>query len=179
MRMMLPQTGCWGRGQCILSFEIANFRKFLSTRDAAHCPHCRREGRPLGSQALAAFAILPLRGVLYTLSDNPYWLVGAQLLDCVCAGLFGALTPLLLADLMRGTGRYNLSQGAVGTVQGVGASLSNVVAGMIVTVAGYDTAYLVLAATAFVAFAVFFLAMPETREPLTSAEFAGPCQGAE
>ncbi|WP_028747956.1 MFS transporter [Rhizobium mesoamericanum] len=127
---------------------------------------------------LAAFAILPLRGVLYTLSDNPYWLVGVQLLDGVGAGLFGALTPLLLADLMKGTGRYNLSQGAVGTVQGVGASLSNVVAGMVVTLAGYDVAYLVLAATAFVAFAVFLLAMPETRGPLTSTEPAGFCQGA-
>ena len=26
---------------------------------------------------LAGFAILPIRGALYTLSDNPYWLVGA------------------------------------------------------------------------------------------------------
>src|ERR1700683_1107172 len=30
---------------------------------------------------LAGFVILPIRGALYTLSDNPVWLVGVQLLD--------------------------------------------------------------------------------------------------
>ncbi|MEF0943534.1 MFS transporter [Rhizobium sp. BR 362] len=111
---------------------------------------------------LAAFAILPLRGALYTFSDNPYWLIAVQALDGVGAGLFGALTPLVLADLMNGTGRYNLSQGAIATVQGVGASLSNVVAGTIVTAAGYHMTYLALAAIAAIAFGVFFLFMPET-----------------
>jgi len=53
---------------------------------------------------LAGFAILPLRAVLYTLSDNSFWLIGVQLLDGVGAGIFGALTPLLVADIMRGTG---------------------------------------------------------------------------
>ena len=42
-------------------------------------------------------------------------------------GIYGTLLPLILADVMRGTGRYNVSQGIVGTVQGVGGSLSNVV----------------------------------------------------
>jgi MFS family permease len=45
---------------------------------------------------LAGFLILPLRGVLYTFSDNPGWLVGVQLLDGVGAGLYGALFPSLL-----------------------------------------------------------------------------------
>jgi MFS family permease len=42
---------------------------------------------------LAGFAILPIRAVLYTLSDNSFWLIGVQLLDGVGAGIFGALTP--------------------------------------------------------------------------------------
>ena len=49
--------------------------------------------------------------------DNP-------VLDGVGAGIFGALTRLVIADIMRGTGRYNLAQGAVATAQGIGASLS-------------------------------------------------------
>ena len=61
---------------------------------------------------LAGFAILPIRAVLYTLSDNSFWLIGVQLLDGVGAGIFGALAPLVTADIMRGTGRYNLAQGA-------------------------------------------------------------------
>jgi MFS family permease len=52
---------------------------------------------------LAGFAILPIRAVLYPLSDNSFWLVGVQLLDGVGAGIFGALTPLVIADIMRGT----------------------------------------------------------------------------
>jgi len=111
---------------------------------------------------LAAFAILPIRGALYTLSDNAFWLVGVQLLDGIGAGIFGALTPLILADLMRGTGRYNVSQGVVATAQDIGASLSNTVAGLIVVKAGYSAAFLTLAGVALVALTVFLLGMPET-----------------
>jgi MFS family permease len=73
---------------------------------------------------LAGFAILPIRAVLYTFSDNSFWLIGVQVLDGVGAGIFGALAPLVIADIMRGTGRYNLALGAIATVQGIGASLS-------------------------------------------------------
>jgi hypothetical protein len=50
---------------------------------------------------LAGFAILPIRAVLYTFSDNSFWLIGVQLLDGGGAGIFGALTPLVTADIMR------------------------------------------------------------------------------
>jgi MFS family permease len=69
---------------------------------------------------LIGFGILPIRAVLYTFSDNTAWLIGVQLLDGIGAGIFGAITPLVLADLMRGTGRYNIAQGAVATMQGNG-----------------------------------------------------------
>jgi MFS family permease len=117
---------------------------------------------------LAAFAILPIRGVLYTFSDDREWLVAVQLLDGVGAGIFGALAPLVVADLMRGTGRYNVSLGAVATVQGIGASVSNTVAGMIVVHAGYNMAFVSLAAVAAAAFATFLFAMPETAAPRTA-----------
>jgi MFS family permease len=124
---------------------------------------------------LAAFAILPLRGVLYTLADDPSWLVAVQLLDGVGAGIFGALTPLVLADLTRGTGRYNVTQGAVATAQGIGASLSSTVAGLIVVRAGYSSAFLSLAAVALVTLIIFLLAMPETAKIETrSAPEASP-----
>jgi MFS family permease len=116
---------------------------------------------------LAGFAILPIRAVLYTLSDNSFWLIGVQVLDGVGAGIFGALTPLVIADIMRGTGRYNLAQGAVATVQGIGASLSGLAAGVIVDQIGYSAAFLASGAAAVVALAVFALRMPETAEPYT------------
>ncbi len=113
---------------------------------------------------LAGFAILPIRAVLYTLSDNSLWLIGVQILDGVGAGIFGALAPLVIADIMRGTGRYNLAQGAIATVQGIGASLSGLAAGEIVDHFGYSAAFLTLGAAALVAVIVFFLQMPETAE---------------
>jgi MFS family permease len=113
---------------------------------------------------LAGFAILPVRAVLYILSDNSFWLVGVQLLDGVGAGIFGALTPLVVADIMRGTGRYNLALGAIATMVGIGASLSGLAAGEIVDNLGYSAAFLILAAAAAIALIVFAIGMPETAD---------------
>jgi MFS family permease len=68
----------------------------------------------------------------------------------------------VIADIMRGTGRYNLALGAIATVQGIGASLSGLAAGEIVDHCGYSAAFLTLGAAALVAVIVFFLQMPET-----------------
>ena len=113
---------------------------------------------------LAGFAILPIRAVLYTFSDNSIWLIGVQILDGVGAGIFGALTPLVIADIMRGTGRYNLAQGAIATMVGIGASLSGIAAGEVGDHFGYAIAFLALGAAALVATTVFAVAMPETAE---------------
>jgi MFS family permease len=112
---------------------------------------------------LAAFGVLAIRGVLYTLSDNPFYLVGVQLLDGIGAGIYGALFPVIVADLTRGTGRFNVSQGAVATAQSLGAALSATLAGVIIVSAGYSTAFLALAAIAAAGFALYLFAMPETR----------------
>jgi len=111
---------------------------------------------------LVGFAVLPVRAVLYTLSDNSAWLIGVQVLDGVGAGIFGALTPLVIADIMRGTGRYNLAFGAITTAQGIGASLSGLFAGVIVDHFGYGVTFLSLGAAAAVALVVFAVGLPET-----------------
>ena len=110
-----------------------------------------------------ALAVLALRGALYPLSDNPYWLVGVQTLDGVGAGIFGALFPLVVADLTRGTGHFNVSQGAIATAAGIGGALSTAVAGLIVVSAGYSAAFLVLAGIAGLGLVIFLTMMPETR----------------
>jgi MFS family permease len=109
-----------------------------------------------------ALAVLALRGALYPLSENPYWLVSVQLLDGVGAGIFGALFPLIVADLTRGTGHFNVSQGAIATAAGLGGALSAAVAGFIVVGAGYSAAFLFLAAIAALGFIGFCALMPET-----------------
>jgi MFS family permease len=112
---------------------------------------------------ILALTILTIRGCLYPFSDNPYWLVSVQLLDGVGAGIYGAIFPVIVADLMRGTGRFNVAQGAVITAQGIGAAMSNVLAGIIVVYAGYSAAFLTLAVVAAVGLAVYIFSMPETQ----------------
>ncbi|MGY3498009.1 MFS transporter [Bradyrhizobium sp. USDA 4502] len=119
---------------------------------------------------LAGFVVLPLRGVLYTLTQNAYALVSIQILDGIGAGIFGALFYIVVADLTKGTGRYNLAQGATAAAWGLGAALSNSVAGVIVDLAGYNAAFLFLAAVALAAVILFWIAVPETGERGKSIE---------
>jgi MFS family permease len=111
---------------------------------------------------LIGFAFLTARGFLYTLSDHPYWLVGVQVLDGVGAGIFGAVFPLVVQDLTHGTGHFNVSLGALSSVWGLGAAVSNILAGSIVVVAGYRAAFTSLGIIAAAGLVLYAAAMPET-----------------
>jgi predicted MFS family arabinose efflux permease len=111
---------------------------------------------------LVAFAVLPLRGLLYTLTQNPYALVSIQILDGIGAGIFAPLFLIVTADLTKGTGRHNIVQGGASAAWGPGAALSNAVAGFMVDTAGYNIAFLFLATVALTAFMLFWIAVPET-----------------
>jgi predicted MFS family arabinose efflux permease len=112
---------------------------------------------------LIAFGVLPIRGVLYTLTSNTALLVAIQIMDGVGAGIFGVVSVLVIADLTRGTGRFNLTLGAITTAVGIGAALSQVVAGSIVHHVGFRAGFLFLVGVASAAFAILYLFMPETR----------------
>ena len=111
---------------------------------------------------LAGFLVLAVRGVLYTLSDHAFWLIGVQALDGIGAGIFGALFPVVVNDLTKGTGRFNVRQGAITTALSIGAALSTSVAGTIVVKASYSAAFLTLGAIAAAGLALYWIAMPET-----------------
>jgi len=104
-----------------------------------------------------------------------------QALDGIGAGIFGALFPLVVADLTRGTGRFNVSQGAISTAQGIGAAISMTFAGVIQVKFGYSAGFLGLGAIAALAFLLFWLAMPETgtADGGGSQTFSGPMIGHE
>jgi MFS family permease len=122
---------------------------------------------------LIGFISLPIRGVLFTLIDQPSFVIAVQILDGVGAALFGVLSVLVVADLTKGTGHFNLTQGAIATATGVGASVSLVLAGLIVKYAGYQAAFLSLAGVATVALLIFWTLMPETKEFATARREAG------
>jgi predicted MFS family arabinose efflux permease len=118
---------------------------------------------------LVAFVTLPIRGFLFTLTDSPLGVVALQLLDAVAAGIFGVISIIIAADLMRGTGRFNLAQGLVALSTGLGAAASKVCAGFVVQVFGYTTGFLTLAAIAVGGLVFFALLMPETKPEEGSA----------
>jgi MFS family permease len=126
-------------------------------------------GRKAGSWGrkpllLIAFGVLPIRAVLYTLTSNTVALVAIQILDGVGAGIFGVVSVLVIADLTQGSGRFNITLGAIGTAVGIGAALSQTIAGTIVHHFSFDAGFLFLAAIAATAFGVLYFFMPETRE---------------
>jgi predicted MFS family arabinose efflux permease len=116
--------------------------------------------RPL---LLLGFAALPIRGLLFVFVSNPYLLVAVQLLDGVTAAVLAVMVPLVVADATRGSGHFNLGQGAVGTATGIGASLSATFAGYMTDRFGSGSAFAGLAVTALVGLSVLWLLMPETK----------------
>jgi MFS family permease len=124
-------------------------------------------GRAAGSWGrkpllLIGFGVLPIRGILYTLTNSIYLLVGIQVLDGIGAGIFGVVSVLVIADLTRGTGRFNLTLGAIATAVGIGAALSQTIAGAIVHHSSYRAGFLFLSIVAAIAFSILWIFMPET-----------------
>jgi len=120
----------------------------------------RRGRRPL---LLVGFAAVAVRGLLFAVVSNPYLLVAAQLFDGIAAAVFTVIVPVIVADIARGTGRFNLSLGIVGTGTGIGASLSTVLAGYVSDHLGSPVAFVSLAGIAAMGLALVFALMPETR----------------
>ncbi|HEY4041991.1 MAG TPA: MFS transporter [Rhodopila sp.] len=125
----------------------------------------RASARGIGRKPifLVALSVLPVRGVLFSVTSSPYGVVGIQLLDGVAAGVFGVIAVLIASDLMRGTGRFNLAQGLTALSVGTGATLSNATAGYVVQWFGYPVGFLYLASIAGCALVFFLLLMPETK----------------
>ncbi|ALL66711.1 MFS transporter [Paraburkholderia caribensis MBA4] len=95
---------------------------------------------------LITFLALPLRGLVAALFITAWGVWPVQALDGVGAGLQSVAIPALVVRLLQGTGRVNVGQGVVMTVQGVGAALSPALGGMLAQHFGYATAFLVLGA---------------------------------
>ena len=111
---------------------------------------------------LAGFGVLPLRAVLYTLTAQPAALISIQILDGVANAIFTVVAVLVVADRTKGTGRFNLVQGALATSAGLGAALSNTFGGKIAEHYGFNDAFLALGAVAVMAVVLLWAAVPET-----------------
>jgi MFS family permease len=131
---------------------------------AAIAPRVGQLAASLGRRPilLVGFAVLPLRAILLTFYRDPASIIVVQALDGISGAAQGVLVPLILADITRGTGRFNLAQGLVATATGLGAAVSTAVAGYLATRFGTTAACLGLAGAAVCAFLAVLIAMQET-----------------
>jgi MFS family permease len=131
---------------------------------AIMAPWAGRRANTLGRRPLLliGLAALPIRALVFAWTTNPIILIAAQLLDGVSGTMLGVLTALIVADLTTGTGRFNLAQGFVGTMSGVGASLSTTLSGLVAGSLGRAAGFLGIAGIALAAVLLAWLLMPET-----------------
>jgi MFS family permease len=93
---------------------------------------------------------------------DPYLIVAIQALDGVSAAVLGVVLPLVVADITRGTGRFNLGLGIVGSAVGIGAAFSTTLGGYAMDHFGRTLAFSSLATIAACGLALLWL-LPETR----------------
>jgi MFS family permease len=132
---------------------------------AAFSPWIGRQSVAWGRRPLlvAAFAAVAARGVLFAFIAHPYAVIAAQLLDGVSAAVIGVMFPLIVADVTRGSGRFNLALGIAGSAVGVGAALSTTLAGLMADHLGRGFTFCGLAGVAVLGLALVCTVMPETR----------------
>jgi MFS family permease len=104
---------------------------------------------------LISFAALPVRGLIAGSVIEHWGVWPVQALDGAGAGLQSAAVPGLVACLLDGTGRVNVGQGAVMTVQGIGASLSPAIGGWLAQLLGYQLAFFILGGFALASLALW------------------------
>ncbi len=112
---------------------------------------------------LLGWGLLPLQGMLYATLPGPVALPLSQVLSGASGAAFGVMMTLVAADITHGTGRFNLTLGALGVAISVGASLSTSFAGVVANMFGDRSAFIGLALAGLCGVLLLLFAMPETR----------------
>jgi MFS family permease len=163
---MLPQLGeMLGRGQTraagpLMSACVMVTQLVITFAAAPTGLLAAKVGRrPL---LLLGFGVLVVRGCLYTVVHGNAALIAVQVLDGVANVAFGVVSALVIADRTRGTGRFNLAQGALASSVGIGAALSTTYGGFLIQRFSFNASFLGLAAVGLLAFLILLLFFPET-----------------
>ena len=137
---------------------------------AAFAPWVGRAADTWGRRPLLLLGLgaVPIRSTLFAFTADPTLSVAIQTLDGLSGATLGVLTTLVIADLTKGTGRFNLAQALVATLSAVGASLSTSMSGLVVSRYGDMAGFLSVTAIGLIAVATLLVFMPETK-PLAQA----------
>jgi MFS family permease len=114
---------------------------------------------------LISFMALPVRGLIAAHWIDHTGLYPVQILDGIGAGLQSVAVPGLVARILNGTGRINIGQGAVMTMQGLGASISPALGGWIAQGIGFPLTFMLLGSFALVSILLWVFLFPRSRVP--------------
>lgn len=115
------------------------------------------------------FTALPLRGLIFAFSSDPWLVIAVQALDGIGGACFGVLMPLVVSDVAGASRHFNLSLGCMGFAVGVGGTLSTPAAGWLADHHGTRSAFLALALVGLLATLVALFVLPETRPTRSEA----------
>jgi len=90
--------------------------------------------------------LLPVRGFLLSIATTQSEILEIQILDGIATGVLSVLLPVLVAEIARGTGRFNAMIGFLGAMISAGGFLSQLLAGQLAQATGMDSAFLALSA---------------------------------
>ncbi len=113
---------------------------------------------------LIGFVTLSVRGVLFALVTHPFLLGTVQVLGGATTAVIGIMTPLVVADITQGSGRYNASLGSVLTISLMGAAASTTLSGFAAERVGFAATFIGLAVVALLGLAAVWLLLPETAQ---------------
>lgn len=133
------------------------FPRFRFPLPSFECGHASAIGT-IAFILLFGFAVLPIRGMLYTMTQVPVLLIVIQILDGVANCISVVVSILVIKDRTEGTGRFNITADAMATVHGVGAALSAALGGLLIQRWGFKASFAGLAVT------VLWWKIPETRK---------------
>ena len=127
-------------GFVALTVVVAQGTMIITSLIAMHMAERRGQWLVL----LISFVSLPIRGFVAAHLITSWGVYPVQVLDGIGAGLQSVAVPTLVARILNGTGRINVGQGVVMTMQGVGASLSPAIGGWLAQEIGYGTMFMIL-----------------------------------
>jgi predicted MFS family arabinose efflux permease len=122
------------------------------------------EKRNYWALILVSFLVLPLRGLFACFLAGWWGVVPVEILDGIGIGLQSVAVPGMVARALYSTGRVNLAQGAVITIQGAGAALSPALGGWIAQWVGYSPAFLILGGMGVAAAALWIALKPAIKD---------------
>jgi MFS family permease len=112
---------------------------------------------------MAGFVSEAVRAALLTIVVDPRLLLAVQVLDGITSACVMVLTIVVITDLTKGTGRFNLAQGIFGMLTGLAAVVSTASTGFIVTYLGDAAGFFSLAAATLSGMVLMMFLLPESK----------------